>query len=182
MIAQRLTARDIELGTRGEVQTESLSDSTHAAIDYPHVTRAGGGSPRPSRAHLAQGIRLQERVMQPLGREYLAKDILHPSSVGMQSSEEQGRSRFRLRHHTTSVAEGVASSVMRVHDHRARLHESCGSIGTGVEDVATWAWLKIKTDEANAQTAREQTEWVEVRQSRGGPTAASSSWPNSSEE
>lgn len=100
----------------------------------------------------------------------------------MQSLKEQERSGFRLRHHPTSISEGVASSVMMDHEHKARYHESCGGTDTSVEDVATLTWLKIKTDEANAQTAREQTEWEEVRQSKGGPTVASSSWPKSSEE
>ena len=182
MIAQRPTARDIELGTRGAVQIESSSDSTRAAIDAPHLTRAGEGSSRPSKAHLTRDNRLQERVMRPLRGESLARNILQPLSVGMQSPKEQRRSGFRLRHHRTSISEGVASSAIMDHEHRVRYHESCGDIGTSVEDVATWTWLKIKADEVNAQTAREQTEWEEVRQSRGGPTAASSSWPNSSEE
>ena len=116
--------------------------------------------------------------MQRLGREYLDRDVLQPLAVGMQSSEEHGRSGLRLRHHLASVSENVPSSVIMVREQRARFQESCESIGTSVEDVATWTWLKIKTDEANAQTAREQTEWEEVRQFRGGPTATSSSWPD----
>lgn len=164
------------------MEIESLSDSAHAAIDSPRLTCAGGDSPRPSRAHLTQDIRLQQRVMQPLGRESLGRDVLQPLVVGMQSSEEHGRSGLRLRHHLASVSENVPSSVKKVHEKRARFQESCESIGTSMEDVATWTWLKIKTDEANAQTAPEQTEWEEVRQSRGGPTATFSSWPDLSDE
>lgn len=164
------------------MQTESLSDSVHAAIGSPHLTRAAGGSTGPSRTGLTQDIRLQEQVMQPFGREYLARNVIQPLSVGMQFSDEHERSGLRLRHHLASVSEGVPSSVMIDHEQRTRFQESCGSIGTKVEDLKTWTWLKIKTDEANAQTAREQTEWEEVRQSRGSPIIACSSWPESSEE
>lgn len=182
LIAHRPASEDIELGSLGAAQTESLSDSVHGATDSPRLTRAAGGSPRLSRTHLTQHIRLQEQVMQPLGREYLARDVMQSSSVGMQSSDEHEHSGLRLRHHPASVSERVPSSVMMVHERRVRFQESCETIGTNEDDLTTWTWLKIKTDEANAQTAREQTEWEEVRESRGSPIAVCSSWPVSSEE
>ena len=155
MIAQHIIAQDIELGTLSAVQIESDPNSMPA---------------------------LQQGLVQPLGRGYLARDILQPSSVREQPSEEHDRSVLRLRHHLASVPEGVSSSVTTVHEQRARFQKSRESIGTSLEDFATWTWLEIRTKEAKDQIAREKTEWQEVRQSRNAPIAASSSWPDLSEE
>ena len=124
---------------------------------------------------ILKGSQFLEKYHSYLGIESLGRDVLQPLVVGMQSSEEHGRSGLRLRHYLALVSENVPSSVIMVHEQRARFQESCESIGTSMEDVATWTWLKIKTDEANAQTAREQTEWEEVRQSRGGLEASGAS-------
>lgn len=120
----------------------------------------------------------RQGVIQPLGRGYLARDILQPSSVRVQPSEEHDRSVLRLRHHLASVPEGVSSSVTTVHEERARFQESRESIGTSLEDFATWTLLEVRTKEAKDQIAREKTEWQEVRLSRNAPIVASSPWPD----
>lgn len=152
MTAQNITTQDIELGTLSAVQIESDPNSMPAP---------------------------QQGVIQPLGTGYLARDILQPSSVRVQLPEEHDRSVLRLRHHTASVPVGVSSSVTTVHEQRAR--ESRESIGTSLEDFATWTWLEIRTKEAKDEIAREKTEWQEVRPSRNAPIAASSSWLELSE-
>lgn len=100
----------------------------------------------------------------------------------MQPSAEHNRSVVRLRHPLASVPEGVSSSVTTVHEQRAQFPKSRECMDTTLEDFATWTWLEIRTKEAKDQVAREKTEWQEVRLSRNTPIAASSSWPDLSEE